>query len=255
MVNGLTGIGLGSTSAVISSANARSVVEAPRSAQSASVAPTQGVDTGGAGRVTETFAQLQAKQDELTTASNTLRELDGALKDAGKLLDEMEQDLTKVVKMYPPYPKDNPERVSLLNNISGLRRQIDELTFPPPDEVQALAGVFGKPEAKPGMPADPASETAVDAVEAARERMWDIPALDPKAAEDKELKTALEKIQKAQTLLEEVQAGMWQDVVEFVAEADTAETEQAGAGVREQLGKLSDLGIGVSGSLLRQAVE
>jgi hypothetical protein len=219
------------------------------------VAPTQGVDTGGAGRVTETFAQLQAKQDELTTASNTLRELDGALKDAGKLLDEMEQDLTKVVKMYPPYPKDNPERVSLLNNISGLRRQIDELTFPPPDEVQALAGVFGKPEAKPGMPADPASETAVDAVEAARERMWDIPALDPKAAEDKELKTALEKIQKAQTLLEEVQAGMWQDVVEFVAEADTAETEQAGAGVREQLGKLSDLGIGVSGSLLRQAVE
>lgn len=255
MVNGLTGIGLGSAPAVISSTNARTVIEATRAAQSPGSTSVTGADTGTTSRVTETYAQLQTKQDVLNSASATLRELGGTLKDAGKLLGEMEQDLSKVVKIYPPYPKDNPERISMLNNISGLKRQIDELTFPPPAELQALAGVFGKADAKPGEPADSASDTAVDAVATAREKMWDIPTLDPKAAEDDELKSALETIQKAQSLLEEVQVGMWQDVVEFVREADTAETEQAGAGVREQLGKLTDLGIGVSGSLLRQAVE
>lgn len=40
-----------------------------------------------------------------------------------------------IVKYYPPYPPDNPRRIELLNQISGLRQEIEKIQIPPPYDV------------------------------------------------------------------------------------------------------------------------
>ena len=40
-----------------------------------------------------------------------------------------------IVKWYPPYPLDNPQRVALLNKVNGLRQQVEKLEFPPPKDT------------------------------------------------------------------------------------------------------------------------
>jgi hypothetical protein len=47
-----------------------------------------------------------------------------------KLL-SMREDLGAIVKNYPPFPPGSAERLSYLNSVVGLRRQIDALTIPP----------------------------------------------------------------------------------------------------------------------------
>ncbi|HDS15792.1 MAG TPA: hypothetical protein ENN66_04120 [Proteobacteria bacterium] len=66
-----------------------------------------------------------------------VRGADQAMVEIGERLGEAKADLTKIVKMFPPYPRDSDERVELLNSYRSLRAQIDRLTFPPDNESAA----------------------------------------------------------------------------------------------------------------------
>ena len=50
---------------------------------------------------------------------------------------EMKATLESVVKAYPPYPQGSAERVAALRQFVGLRKMIDQLTFPPPEDSPA----------------------------------------------------------------------------------------------------------------------
>lgn len=163
----------------------------------------------------------------------------------------MQEDLSIVVKMFPPYPLDNPERISFLNSFAGLRRQVEALTFPPPEEVEVLGRLSGGPAAakvKDGLPIG-------DAVLAVTASLWDIATLDPLSASDAEVGKTLDQVQAAQSALERIRAGMWHDVAGFVKQADPSEARVRGAEAREQLAELASRGIGVNGHLLQQAAE
>jgi len=207
-------------------------------------------------QVSGLYAKLLARQDSLSEAASVAREVGATAKKADQLLSKMEEILGAVVKIYPPYPVDNPERVALLNSFGGLRKQIDALTFPPPETLDALGRLLGAQ-------LDANAENAINAEQASavsliKEPMWDIPELDPLAAADEAVNNAFDQVKSMRSILEDLQAGMWKDVISFVQQADSSEVQNKGSGTREQLADLAvngEQGIGSNASQLAQAVE
>jgi hypothetical protein len=199
--------------------------------------------------VAGTYAQLRGRQEILNQAASVVREVGNTVEKADQLLTKMEDELGKVVKMYPPYPVDNPERVSLLNNFGGLRKQIDALTFPPPETLDAVGRLIGSQEDPNAKDATRTEQQSIASL--VKEPMWDIPTLDPQTASDADVSKALDQVEAMKKALEDLQSGMWQDVVSYVNRADTPEAQHEAAGVRDQL---TDLGgeIGSIGRNTRQ---
>lgn len=78
-----------------------------------------------------------AKLQENAELSYGVRDADQAMGEIGDRLAEAKADLTKIVKMFPPFPLESRERSELLNSYRSLRAQIDRLTFPPEKKVAA----------------------------------------------------------------------------------------------------------------------
>lgn len=201
------------------------------------------------------YAKLLTRQDSLGKAASVVREVGATVEKADKLLSKMEEKLGAVVKMYPPYPVDNPERVSLLNSFGGLRRQIDALTFPPPEKLDALGQLIGTQE---DAAKDAEKSAQASAVLLIKEPMWDIPTLDPLVSGDAEVSKALDQVKSTRSILEDLQSGMWRDVISFVQQADSSEAQNEASATREQLADLAgrgEQGIGNNDSQLALAVE
>lgn len=178
------------------------------------------------------YSQLRAHQEEANQAAGALRGAGQALDDAGQLLEGMEEQLSTIVKMYPPYPLDNPERVSLLNNVSGLRRQIEELTFPPPERLEAAQRLLGVDEDRQE------EDSPLTRLEAS---MWDLPALDPETTDDEAVAQALQQVLDAKSALEAVRGGMWEDVVRQAREEETPLALDQASQTRELLADLPEI--------------
>lgn len=191
--------------------------------------------TTSAAQVAGAYAQFRNRQEILSSAASVVREVSSTADKAGQLLDKMESDLGAVVKMYPPYPVDSPERVQLLNNFGGLRKQIEALTFPPEDALKAVGRLLGS---QVSGNADSASETEKVA-SLVKEPMWDIPTPDPLAASDAEVAKSLDQVKAMKSVLEDLQAGMWKDVISFVKQVEPSAAENGSAEVRNQLADLS----------------
>lgn len=204
-------------------------------------------------QVAGTYAQLRARQEGLNQAASVVREVGDTVEQSGELLGKVEKNLGEIVKMYPPYPIDSPQRVSLLNDISGLRKQIEALTFPPSDAVDAVGRLIGNQKDASGKEGEAA--TKLDALAAIKDQMWDIPALDPKAASDEEVSKVLDQVKATKSSLEDLKNGMWEDVVSFVKQAQSPEAQNEAAGIRDKLADLGNLGIGSHARQMDQAVE
>lgn len=207
-------------------------------------------------QVSGLYAKLQARQDSLSEAASVVREVSATADKADQLLIKMEEDLGAVVKIYPPYPVDNPERISLLNSFGGLRKQIDALTFPPPETLDALGRVLDAQkdaDAKNAVGSEQASAVAL-----IKEPMWKIPELDPLVAADEAVSDAFDQVKSMRSILEDIQTRMWEDVISFVRQAESAEVQNEGSKTREQLSDLTangEQGIGNNASHLAFVVE
>jgi hypothetical protein len=207
-------------------------------------------------QVSGLYGKLLAQQDSLSKAASVVREVGATVEKADQLLSKMEEKLGAVVKIYPPYPVDNPERISMLNSFGGLRKQIEALTFPPPETLDALGRLLGaQTDANAENTVNSEQVTAVSLI---KEPMWDIPELDPLAAADEAVSKAYEQVKFMRSTLEDLQVGMWKDVVSFVRQADSSEVQNNASGTRELLAdqaSLGEQGIGSYASQLVLAVE
>jgi len=193
------------------------------------------------------YSQLRVRQDELNKAASFLREVGDALGKAAETLDKMGKDLGKIVKIYPPYPTDDPERIDLLNQFGGLRREIEALTFPPPDHLDAVGRLLGREDGK-------AAEEGK--LTPGNDAIVGIPTLDPKAASDEEVKQAFEQVKALKSAVEDIRSGMWKDVVDYVRQADTPEARNHATETRDQLAALGfGQGIATDARQLQQVVE
>lgn len=133
------------------------------------------------------YADALAGQDVRAAQSLGVRDADRRLELVGFALEQAEAGLQGIVKHYPPYAKDHPERIDLLNQISGLRKQIEALTIP----SQKNSG--GNGPVLVGLPG--------------------FDKLDPVGATDAEVATALDQVRRARSGLPGQHAGLWADIV------------------------------------------
>lgn len=129
-------------------------------------------------------AQRLAEQDVLHQFAKTIRSADEALGLVKDVLFEIKRELIEFVKQYPPYAQASPERISFLNSISGLRKQIEALVpYMTPD-----------PGSSPKAPLFRASQ-AISSLADIRDRL-DLPKIDQKTL-DSEIADALPRVETA----------------------------------------------------------
>jgi hypothetical protein len=75
----------------------------------------QGTASQGASLAGGSYGQLRARQDDLNELAQAIRR-DGAR--------------VEMHKLFPPYPPEQEDRMAYLDQIGGLRRQIEALMFP-----------------------------------------------------------------------------------------------------------------------------
>ncbi len=85
----------------------------------------RGIDSG--------FSFFQAINSLFNDVSRSIRKADSVMDEIGKVIDQLDEILNRIVKNYPPFPQGSEDRVKLLASFNTLRRMIDGLTIPPPD--------------------------------------------------------------------------------------------------------------------------
>jgi len=200
-------------------------------------------------QVTGTFARLQEQQGLFGQAAATVRETGNAVQQATGLLAKAKQGLTEIVKMYPPYPVDSAQRAAILNEVSGLRKQVEQLTFPPPESLRLADQVLGQQYGN----TNPAGVQHV--ADEVKRGISGLATLNPTSASDSAVSNALGQVESLQSKLQDASTGMWRDVAGFVAQAGTPEAVRQGVAIRQQLAGQNGLGIGSNGNLLQLAAE
>lgn len=77
--------------------------------------------------VVSQFVALQSEKDAANDSAQAVHQLDTAR----AVVDQLRESLNRIVKMYPPYAKDDPARAQLMQSVIGLRQVTEKLTIPP----------------------------------------------------------------------------------------------------------------------------
>jgi hypothetical protein len=75
---------------------------------------------------------LHSIKSRLNAIAKNIRAYDKSLKTLKNYIDKLKAELGRIIKNFPPFPPGSEERVSLLKSYISLRKQIDQLTVPPP---------------------------------------------------------------------------------------------------------------------------
>lgn len=77
-----------------------------------------------------------ARQNERkNSAAAAIRRADEAARELGQTIDKLKEPLETIVKNFPPFAPQDKERVKLLRTYNAIRKEIDQLTLPPPPSV------------------------------------------------------------------------------------------------------------------------
>ncbi len=83
---------------------------------------------------------LQQFNAEFNAVVKSIRIADKAMGEIETNIEQMESEVEMFLKQYPPYPPGSEDRINYLNHFAMLRKQIDQLTFPPDEGAQAIIG-------------------------------------------------------------------------------------------------------------------
>jgi hypothetical protein len=100
----------------------------------------------------ESYARTQ-----ISRTGRTLSQVEGTLSQIGQAVSKVKDQLLEVRRTLPPFKPEDAERVRILRTYIGLRKLIDELTFPPPAKSDQVKGDIQLPALS-----DTASDQEVD---------------------------------------------------------------------------------------------
>lgn len=199
------------------------VLAAPASAQSAApqridppVAAARAVQPHGAGVAVAVSGFARAVSERVWEAEGlaalalTIRQDEALMREADALLAQIQDNLTRIVKQFPPFGLDSAERKHLLDTVTGLRKQLEALALPPEPRPDA--------HWMPGL-------ALIGA----------LPGLDPQPASDAALGTALDRVQQARAGLADARHALWRAVAERLGEVDEARAGQLLGAVQRDL--------------------
>jgi archaellum component FlaC len=78
--------------------------------------------------------RLNLLKSDLKGVAKNIHSSDNNMEAVEKYVDNMKNQLGKIVKNYPPFPQESQERIAILRNYSSIRKIIDKLTFPPRED-------------------------------------------------------------------------------------------------------------------------
>ncbi|QXE90349.1 hypothetical protein KP001_18365 [Geomonas subterranea] len=99
------------------------------------------------------LAGIRLQNERQNSAAAAIRETDKAAQDLGQKIDKLKEPLETIVKNFPPFAPQDKERVRLLRSYTALRKEIDQLTLPPPPSIVEARKQVALPEPL-GMNAD-----------------------------------------------------------------------------------------------------
>lgn len=180
-----------------------------------SVEKAAGRDEAGLRQVE--FARALDTRDARYEEVLKVRTEDKQFVSAEEKLSAMKAGIESIVKRYPPYPSNSPERQALLNDVVGLRKQIEALTVPAENKGSAE-------EVK----AD------IERKQYLRELMglqeWPVDNIS-----DEELAALLGQTEQAASAVAGAREAMWADVVDRVSPEDVAAAASLGQDSGEAL--------------------
>lgn len=77
---------------------------------------------------------------EFNAVVKSIRIADKAMSEIETNIEQMESEVEMFLKQYPPFPPGSEDRVNYLSRFAMLRKQIDQLTFPPDAGAQKIIG-------------------------------------------------------------------------------------------------------------------
>lgn len=83
------------------------------------------------------WGQAQQARSSSNAAAGRLRSMDTQLQAVAHHIQRMSEDSRSFRKNFPPFPQGSEERERVLNSFQAIRRQIEQLTIPPPREKMA----------------------------------------------------------------------------------------------------------------------
>ena len=168
------------------------------------------------------FQTLAALNNQFNQISQSIGKVSRAMDQIEARIEKISDKLTAFRKIFPPYPPGSEERVKLLNTISGLRKQIQQLTYPPEDAVaRAIIAPTAGQENSEGADGITFKAPGMDiAVRSQSMKLGpgglDLPQLSSDVT-DEEIDEILEKIIGARKSLETKRMGLFEDAEKLFA--------------------------------------
>jgi len=154
------------------------------------------------------YALAQSKLDTRNQLALLTRDQSDRLVKLEAGLAAMKDGLQAIVKHYPPYPPDNPERIELLNQVSGLKKEIEALDISRGGDIDTVVVA--------------ADKKAADAVPA----FGDLSVLDKLPGDvitDEDLAQLLRQVESSQAKVAEARQKMWADLQDLVGNESDAQ--------------------------------
>jgi hypothetical protein len=83
-------------------------------------------------RSSSTMGRLDSFNQQKNQMARNIRTTSDALATISNVVGGMKENLGKIIKNYPPFPPDSSERKEILMSYVSLRKEILNMTFPPP---------------------------------------------------------------------------------------------------------------------------
>jgi hypothetical protein len=84
------------------------------------------------------YNRLERANLETHAVAQKIRSIDETFNRIENNVRHMHKLLDGIVKNFPPFPNNSSERIQSLRQFSALRKMIDQLTMPPPDESPGM---------------------------------------------------------------------------------------------------------------------
>lgn len=92
------------------------------------------------------IGDIVRQNERNNSAAAAIHRTDEAARELGQRIDKLKEPLDAIVKNFPPFAPQDKERVKLLRTYNAIRKEIDQLTLPPPPSVVEARKLTELPE-------------------------------------------------------------------------------------------------------------